>query len=199
MQIPEHKWESRFDAALGIAASVILFLMMLLTFVDVVARYLFNWPLRGGFELTELMLLVLIFAGLPLVSHADEHVTMDFIDGKQVKEVLHENPVALSKEIGKKLGVLHAHNIIHADLTTSNMMFKDEVHFIDFGLSFVSQKPEDKAVDLHLLDRALESKHHEHYKICIDAALEGYKKVCVNSDEILKRLNLVKKRGRNKH
>ena len=76
----EHKWESRFDAALGVAASVILFVMMLLTFVDVVARYLFNWPLRGGFEMTELMLLVLIFAGLPLVSHADEHVTMDFID-----------------------------------------------------------------------------------------------------------------------
>jgi TRAP-type C4-dicarboxylate transport system permease small subunit len=45
-----------------------------------VARYLFNFPLRGGFEVTELMLLVLIFAGLPLVSHADEHVTMDFID-----------------------------------------------------------------------------------------------------------------------
>ena len=62
------------------AASAILFAMMALTFVDVVLRYLFNRPLRGGFELTELMLLVLIFAGLPLVSHADEHVTMDFID-----------------------------------------------------------------------------------------------------------------------
>ena len=74
------KWERRFDAALGIAAGAILFAMMLLTFVDVVSRYLFNWPLRGGFEMTELMLLVLIFAGLPLVSHADEHVTMDFID-----------------------------------------------------------------------------------------------------------------------
>jgi TRAP-type C4-dicarboxylate transport system permease small subunit len=54
--------------------------MMVLTFADVVARYLINWPIRGGFELTELTLLVLIFAGLPLVSHADEHVTMDFID-----------------------------------------------------------------------------------------------------------------------
>ncbi len=54
--------------------------MMLLTFVDVVARYLFNRPIRGAFELTELTLLVLIFAGLPLVSHGDEHVTMDFID-----------------------------------------------------------------------------------------------------------------------
>ena len=54
--------------------------MMLLTFADVVARYLLNRPIRGAFEITELMLLVLIFAGLPLVSHADEHVTMDFID-----------------------------------------------------------------------------------------------------------------------
>ncbi|HEU4439417.1 MAG TPA: TRAP transporter small permease [Methylomirabilota bacterium] len=54
--------------------------MMALTFVDVVARYVFNRPLRGAFEITELLLLVLIFAGLPLVSHADEHVTMDFID-----------------------------------------------------------------------------------------------------------------------
>jgi TRAP-type transport system small permease protein len=55
-------------------------MMMVLTFADVVARYLINWPIRGGFEITELTLLVLIFAGLPLVSHADEHVTMDFID-----------------------------------------------------------------------------------------------------------------------
>jgi TRAP-type C4-dicarboxylate transport system permease small subunit len=65
---------------LGVAASALLFCLMLLTFADVVARYLFNRPIRGAFEITELMLLVLIFAGLPLVSHADEHVTMDFID-----------------------------------------------------------------------------------------------------------------------
>jgi len=76
----ERRWERRADAVLGIAASALLFAMMGLTFVDVVARYLFNSPIRGGFEVTELLLLVLIFAGLPLVSHGDEHVTMDFID-----------------------------------------------------------------------------------------------------------------------
>ena len=65
---------------LGIAASALLFGMMVLTFFDVVGRYLLNKPIRGAFEITELGLLVLIFAGLPLVSHADEHVTMDFID-----------------------------------------------------------------------------------------------------------------------
>ena len=73
-------WERRADAVLGIAASALLFCMMVLTFFDVVGRYLLNRPIRGAFELTELGLVVLIFAGLPLVSHADEHVTMDFID-----------------------------------------------------------------------------------------------------------------------
>ena len=80
MTTNEHAWEKRIDAVLGIAASALLFGMMLLTFADVVARYLLNLPIRGAFEVTELTLLVLIFAGLPLVSHADEHVTMDFID-----------------------------------------------------------------------------------------------------------------------
>src|SRR4051812_8333927 len=80
MSAPEHSWERKVDAVLGIASSILLFGMMVLTFFDVVGRYLLNRPIRGAFEITELALLVLIFAGLPLVSHADEHVTMDFID-----------------------------------------------------------------------------------------------------------------------
>ena len=80
MNAPHQGWTRHAEAVLGVAASAILFAMMLLTFVDVVARYVFNRPVRGAFEVTELMLLVLIFAGLPLVTHAREHVTMDFID-----------------------------------------------------------------------------------------------------------------------
>ena len=80
MTAPASGWKGRVEAILGVAASIILFAMMLLTFVDVVARYVFNRPLRGAFEVTELMLVVLIFAGLPLVSYADEHAVMDFID-----------------------------------------------------------------------------------------------------------------------
>ena len=80
MTTSEKHWKGNADALLGVVASAILFAMMLLTVVDVVARYVFSRPLRGAFELTELMLLVLIFAGLPLVSFADEHAVMDFID-----------------------------------------------------------------------------------------------------------------------
>src|SRR5439155_6521439 len=43
-------------------------------------RYVFSRPVRGAFEITELMLVILIFAGLPLVSFSDEHAVMDFID-----------------------------------------------------------------------------------------------------------------------
>ena len=80
MSDAEHPWERRAEVILGVAASTILFAMMGLTFVDVVARYVFNRPLRGAFEVTELLLLVLIFAGLPLVSFAEEHAVMDFVD-----------------------------------------------------------------------------------------------------------------------
>jgi TRAP-type C4-dicarboxylate transport system permease small subunit len=77
---PSAGLKRRADLLLGVVASAVLFAMMGLTVVDVVARYVFNRPLRGAFEVTELMLLVLIFAGLPLVSFSDEHATMDFID-----------------------------------------------------------------------------------------------------------------------
>jgi TRAP-type C4-dicarboxylate transport system permease small subunit len=68
------------DRVLGTAAAVLLFCLMALTTADVVGRYVFNRPIRGAFEITELLLLTLIFAGLPLASRADEHVTLDFID-----------------------------------------------------------------------------------------------------------------------
>jgi len=70
----------RADALLGIGAAAILLAMMLLTVVDVIARYVFSRPVRGAFEVTELMLVVLIFAGLPLVSFSEEHAVMDFVD-----------------------------------------------------------------------------------------------------------------------
>jgi TRAP-type C4-dicarboxylate transport system permease small subunit len=68
------------EPLLGAIAGVLLFGMMTLTFIDVLLRYLFNAPLQGSFEITELMLVVLIFAALPLVSRREEHVVMDFLD-----------------------------------------------------------------------------------------------------------------------
>lgn len=72
-------WADRAAAAFGIVAAILLMLMMLVTFVDVVGRYLFNSPLPGGFELTEIMLAVLVFAGLPLVCRSEDNVTVTLL------------------------------------------------------------------------------------------------------------------------
>jgi len=58
----------------------VLAALMLLTCVDVAGRYLFNSPVYGAFELTEMMLAALIFAALPLVSLRNDHVTVDLFD-----------------------------------------------------------------------------------------------------------------------
>jgi TRAP-type transport system small permease protein len=68
------------QTALGFTSASVLFLMMLITAVDVVGRYVFNQPLPGGFEVTELLLAALIYCGLPLVSARREHIVIDTFD-----------------------------------------------------------------------------------------------------------------------
>ena len=125
-------------------------------------------------------------------------IEMEHIDGTKLRDFLHKNHKELSKEIGKKIALLHKNDIIHGDLTTSNMIVTDEIHFIDFGLSFFSKKPEDKAVDLHLLKRALESKHHSIFEECFDEVIKAYKEEYPDHETVLNRLEKVEKRGRNK-
>ena len=78
------------------------------------------------------------------------------------------------------------------------MILKDnKVYFIDFGLGFISNKIEDKAVDLHLLKQALQSKHYKIYEKGFNYILEGYRK-SKNFENTIKRLEKVEKRGRYK-
>jgi TRAP-type C4-dicarboxylate transport system permease small subunit len=65
---------------LGYFAALVLFCLMALTCIDVIGRYFFGTPLSGGFELTEMLLAALIFAGLPLVTLRDDHITVDLLD-----------------------------------------------------------------------------------------------------------------------
>ncbi len=73
-----------------------------------------------------------------------------------------------------------------------------KINFIDFGLSQFSEKVEDKAVDLFLLDRALESTHQQSYPDIFEKALAGYREAYPGAAEVLERLEQVRKRGRNK-
>jgi len=138
----------------------------------------------------------------PRLTHLDDanaKLSMTFLDGPKLRDVLHEKHASYAAEIGKIIGQLHANNIIHSDLTTSNMLVVDgKLHLIDFGLSFFSHKPEDKATDLKLLQRALESKHHEVASECFELALEAYAAAYPDADAVLKQLSKVQLRGRNK-
>lgn len=68
------------EALCGTLAALALFAIMVLTLVDVGGRKLLSASVPGSLELTELLLVVVIFAGLPLVSMHGEHVVFDSLD-----------------------------------------------------------------------------------------------------------------------
>ncbi len=127
-------------------------------------------------------------------------IVMQFIQGAKLKDVLSKNNYKVfMKKAGVLLGKLHSMNIIHDDLTTSNFIVSDKLYIIDFGLSFVSQKIEDKAVDIHLFKRALESKHSNFWEEAFNTFLYAYKETYNEAEQVIKRLNdKVEKRGRYK-
>jgi len=146
-----------------------------------------------------------------------DKIKMPFIEGKKLSQELENlDYIEICKIIGNNIAKLHDDNIIHGDLTTSNMIFvsnpakksaptkkatknstiNNKVVFIDFGLGFTSERFEDRAVDLHLIKQALEAKHHTIYKECWKIIEENY-----NSKDranTLAQLKKVESRGRYK-
>lgn len=137
-----------------------------------------------------------------LVDETGCRIEMEFIDGKLVKDILNdlnsEERKRICFEMGERIAALHDHTIIHGDLTTSNMLIKDKLYFVDFGLGFISRRVEDKAVDLHLLRQALEGKHYQIAEECFAWVLEGYQKGNKEAGKVLRQLMKVENRGRYK-
>lgn len=126
----------------------------------------------------------------------DTKIEMEYIDGDLVKNIIDKKP-ELAKEIGRLTGIMHDKHIMHGDLTTSNMILdKKKIRFIDFGLSIITYKVEDKAVDLHLFKEAVQSKHYKSMGTIWKEFVKGYNPS--NKKEILQRLEIVERRGRNK-
>ena len=69
------------DRSLGLVVALIMFFMMVLTFIDVVGRQLFDSPVPGGGELTEIALGFVVYIGLPLVCLRREHITIGLMAG----------------------------------------------------------------------------------------------------------------------
>lgn len=148
-------------------------------------------------------------AGVPtptifMVNPQDSNIIMEFIEGKQIKEVLDDftqnDRLNLCKHIGNLIGRLHNNGIIHGDLTTSNMILTPygKVILIDFGLSERSIELEPKGVDLHLMKRTLLSTHYEYAKECFKALMDGYEEIVgiEEKKKIAIKIREIEKRGR---
>jgi TRAP-type C4-dicarboxylate transport system permease small subunit len=64
----------------GLMAAMALFGIMWLTLVDVTGRRFFNQSVPGGLEITEILMVIVIFGALPMVSWRNEHVVFDSLD-----------------------------------------------------------------------------------------------------------------------
>ena len=166
----------------------------------------------------------IVNAPKPIDSKEINKIIMPFIEGKKLSEYLDDFSLAeqkkICKQIGESVAKIHGADIIHGDLTTSNMILinsnsersepvggrvgkspvykKFKIFFIDFGLGYISQKVEDKAVDLHLLKQALEAKHFKNWEILFKEFCKGYEKNTEHK-KVFERLTAVERRGRYRH
>ena len=130
----------------------------------------------------------------------------DINEGDSLKEYIRkldcnnigETLQPLMQEIGRILAKMHDCDIIHGDLTTSNMIYAPEkkcLTLIDFGLSCVSSLAEDKGVDLYVLERAFLSTHpntEEPFQVL----LNSYALATRNAKAVIAKLDEVRLRGR---
>ena len=72
----------RLVAALKVVSSLILVAMMLLTFVDVIGRYVIGAPIFGATEIISTMLALVIFSGLAIANASDRHIVVELFDAR---------------------------------------------------------------------------------------------------------------------
>ena len=128
-------------------------------------------------------------------------ITMEYIDGKRIKDIFNiiddKERELICRKIGESIAWLHNADIIHGDITTSNMiLFEDRIYFIDFGLGEINNEVETKGVDLHVLMEAIESTHSK-YATYFKYILEGYKKELIgDANLVFNKIEEIVKRGR---
>lgn len=148
-------------------------------------------------------------AGVPVpvvydVDRAAGIITMETILGPAMRDVLPDDgddtAVARMRMLGEHIARLHDAGITHGDLTTSNILVPDpddprSMVLIDFGLGQASQEGEPKAVDLHLVEEALDATDHRAERL-MAAFLAGYDSMSSDASDALRRLEGVRERGR---
>lgn len=124
----------------------------------------------------------------------------DYIESIMEAEKTPQSLLGVAKAVGQVLARMHDVDLIHGDLTTSNMLLKPPLEqlnivLIDFGLSFISALPEDKGVDLYVLEKAFLSTHPNTESV-FQAFLKSYAASSKAARPVLKKLDEVRLRGR---
>lgn len=127
-------------------------------------------------------------------------ILMEFIDGEPLRDIIIESGEKetgkIAGKIGKIIAVLHESDLIHNDLTTSNMLlYKDEIYMIDFGLGVMSKRLEDKAMDMVVLKKSLRAMYPVKFEVIWEGICAGYRNYD-NYLEIFKRIETIEKRAR---
>jgi TP53 regulating kinase-like protein len=148
-------------------------------------------------------------AGVPtpliyLVDVGHATIIMEHVAGKQIKQLLGGvsdlERQRLCFKIGCLIGLLHKHGIVHGDLTTSNMILDGNgtVYFVDFGLGEKTAELEARAVDLHLMKRALQSTHFKFADECLRSVFKGYASIvgAESTKKVAEKIGEIEGRGR---
>ena len=133
------------------------------------------------------------------VDFENSMIMMEKIEGERVKEYLASDVDGSKKEevlrdMGKILGSLHVNGIVHGDPTTSNMILtRKGITIIDLGLAEISDSPEDKGVDLHLLKEILSTSNPD---LSFESVIEGYLNAYPGGDDAVRKICEIEGRGR---
>ena len=131
---------------------------------------------------------------------AEAKIIMEYISGPTLKEVLDRSgpgTLPVAREMGRVVGRLHRAGIVHGDLTTSNMLWRDgRIVMIDFSLGGRDRGREARGVDLHLLREGLVSAHARasaYYR----EVVRGYREVMGHeADSVIATVKEIESRGR---
>jgi Kae1-associated kinase Bud32 len=147
--------------------------------------------IRTERTVTEARILAsLLEAGIPVPGLLDVHlknatIVMEFVHGARLKDIvapLHGKLAGIFTRVGAGVARIHDLDIVHGDLTTSNIIYEsaldsDDIafRFIDFGLARRPASVEDKSVDIHLFKRVITSTHTRDYELMFPPFMAGYK------------------------
>jgi len=140
--------------------------------------------------------------GVPIIYDLrikEKEIVMQYLDGERIKDVIDKRgddwKKRVCREIGKAIANMHNNNIIHGDITTSNMIWmNNKLYFIDFGLGMKSGEDEDRGVDLHLLMEAFKAAHEDGR--LFKWVIESYKENFDGATNVIKKVEEIAKRGR---